>query len=518
MATRLPPLFAAFLLMSSDMPAQTAASGGGAKVEILNADEWSFDERIAPGAQRLRGNVRFKHAGALMHCDSAHLYQDQRVEAFGRVRILQGDTLEVRGDRSHYDGGQRIARMEGQVSLRNPDMELMTPSLDYDLKGKRAVYTEGGRIVEREDGSVLTSRNGTYQSDTRTFIFSRNVRLEHPERIITTDTMHYMTATGIASFIGPTHIHQQADSSVLRTRRGTYDTRTGQARFTRRSSILSKGRLLKGDTLHYDRGTGIGLAWGNVSVTDSAGNMIVYGQHGRYDERDERSMITGRAELVFLMDSDSLFLHADTLFTLPDDRQAGKGGHRNVTAYRNVRFFKSDMQGVCDTLVYSGADSLIRMFHHPALWSGNDQITGTHIRIQLANGSPHRLFVEGDGFLLSQADSVHFDQVTGSSMTGTFSNGELRHILADGNARTVYFARENKNGEEVLMGVNRADCSRIAVALTEGRISTVTFMERPDAILYPLDKAPAEELRMKGAHWRIEERPMERAAIFEAQR
>ena len=154
---------------------------------------------------------------------------------------------------------------------------------------------------------------------------------------------------------------------MIRTLRGEYNTRTERARFSRRSSVLSNGRLLEGDSLRYDRRTGTGEAWGHVSVTDSSGDMRVLGQVGRYDQKNDRSMITGDAQLVLRMGEDTLFLHADSLFTTPE--AIGK----RILAHRGVRFFKSDLQGVCDTLVYSDVDSLIRMYQRPALWSNADQ-------------------------------------------------------------------------------------------------------------------------------------------------
>ncbi len=484
--------------------AQTTTKG----VEIQNADTWEFDGKRVPGAQILKGNVRFRHASATMSCDSAYLYEDQRVDAFGRVTINEGDSLFVHGDRLRYDARERMARVEGNVRLRNADMELTTPSLDYDLKIRRGVYTEGGRIVSHAENNVLTSRTGTYLAASRTFQFGRNVRLEHPQRTITGDTMHYTTTTGVAQFLGPTRIVQ--DSTVITTLRGQYDTREERARFIRRTTILSRGRMLEGDSIHYDRRTGLGLAWGNVAVTDTSGEMTARGDRGSYNEHTDRSMITGRAELVLLMNGDSLFLHGDTLFTRSDS----SGLHRHIQAHRRVRFFKSDMQGACDTLIHSEADTMIHMFHRPVLWSENDQITGDRIRIAMRDGQAHRLHVEGNAFLMAQVDSSRYDQVTGTRMTGFFGNNALRRIEAEGNARTVYFAQEEKNGVKEVTGVNRADCSRIGVTLENGEVSTVTFMEKPAAVLYPIDKAPAEELRMKGAEWRGDERPMDREDIF----
>ena len=497
------------------LPGMLAAQDDG-RVEILNADVWAFDERVE-GAQRLKGQVRFRHADAIMHCDSAYLYPDQRVEAFGRVRIDQGDTLHVEGDRLLYDSRDRVARISGNVLLRNSDMELYTPSLVHDMRARTSVYDEGGRIVSRTDSNTLESRRGTYLSDQRTFIFSRKVRVDHPRRTIRTDTMHYGTSTGITRFFGPTTIVQTDDSTVIHTLRGQYDTRAEQARFTRRSSVLSARRLLEGDSLHYDRASGLGIAWGNVVVSDTAGGMVAYGRHGRHDANNERSMITGRAELRLRMGADTLYLHADSLHTSmvhgTDSLDQPVSGKR-IQAHRGVRFFKDDMQGVCDTLVYLETDSLIRLYHRPAIWSGNDQITGDHIRLTLRDGQAHRLYVDRNAFMMSAVDSTRFDQVTGTTMTGQFADNALRSLLVEGNSRTVYFVREEKDGREEMIGVNRADCSRILVGLEEGKVSTVTFLERPDAILYPPDKVPAEELRMKGAEWRIEERPVDRADIF----
>jgi lipopolysaccharide export system protein LptA len=486
--------------------AQSMPGEGQGRVEILNADEWLYD-KTASGAQRLKGNVRFKHADAVMACDSAHLFEEQRVDAFSRVRINQSDTLTAEADVLRYNGRDRLARLEGNVRLRDRSMELTTPSLAYDMKGKSATYSSGGRITSTSDGNVLTSGTGTYFADQRRFVFGRNVLLEHPDHRTQSDTMHYAAATGVCSFFGPTTITQGA--TIINTRGGSYDTRAERARFNRRTSVQSKGRLLEGDSLFYDKRTGVGLSWGNVSIADSSGDMRVLGSFGRYSELDERTMVTGRAELQLRMGADTLFLHGDTLFAEPE------GSARRITARRSVRFFKRDMQGACDTLVYSEADSLITLRYKPVLWSNTDQITGDTIRIRMKDGQAHRLYVAKSAFLLSEADSLRRDQVAGRSMTGFFADGELHRLDVEGNAQTVYHAKEQRDGIEEVFGVNRADCSRIRVRMKEGRIDAVVFLDRPDAVLYPLKDAPADELVLPGMLDRGAERPLDRAGIFD---
>lgn len=502
---------AAVILAGATLAASAQSGGqqGGDRVEILNADRWEFDEQIAPGAQRLIGNVRFKQADVVMTCDSAHLYEDQRVDAFGNVHLTQGDTLTISGDRLQYAGAQRLARITGNVRLKDPGMELTTEALTYDVGAHRAEYAEGARIVSHRDGNILTSGHGAYLAGDRRFIFSDSVRLEHPERTILADTLQYLTDSGIAEFFGPTHITQ--GSTRMYGERGNYNTRQGKGRFTRAGRITNGGQVLTGDSLLYDRTGGEGAGWGHVTLADTVNRVLVRGEEGQYRQQQGSSMVTGRAELVLLMGEDSLFLHADTLFGTEDNL-----GKRTVVARRNVRFFKSDLQGVCDTMTYNGADSLITLLGGPYIWSKADQISGDTVRIQLSNGHARTLHVDGAAFMASMADSLHFNQVVSTTMVGHFRNDELVRLVAEGNCRTVYFARDQKDGTERTTGMNRADCSRIAVSLDSGKVSTVSFITQPDATLYPLAQVPPGDMQLEGFFWNAAARPVDREDIFSA--
>ncbi len=499
--------------------AQSTINTASARIEILNADRWDHDAGLARGAQRLIGNVRFKHADATMRCDSAYLFEDQTMQAFGHVGIDQGDSLHITGQRLDYNGRDRLATITGDVHLTDPGMELTTDALTYALREHIAHYTTGATIVSRREQNTLTSLNGAYIAPQHLFIFSKNVHLQHPERTIDADTLHYITTTGVADFFGPTRITQ--GTTRMWCERGSYDTHAERGRFTRAARIVDGPQELRGDSLHYDKRSGEGLAWGHVSVTDTSSNMVVYGDVGKHLQHEDRSMITGHAELVMLMGHDSLFLHADTLFASTDS-----SGGKQVLARRGVRFFKSDMQGVCDTMTYMERDSLITLHGDPFLWNGKDQISGRTITISLLDCKAHRLHVLRDAMLANSVDTLvtdlehaRFDQVTGTRITGYFAHDQLVSIVAEGNSRTVYFAKDkDTNGKERISGVNRADCSRIQVALDSGKVSTVSFITKPDAVMYPLSKAPPDELRMKGFVWNEAERPRDRADIFDTAR
>lgn len=503
-----------FLLLSAFVPCFSQATDTkGARIEILSTDRLDFDKRIT-SAQRLIGQVRLKHENAFMRCDSAYLFEDQTLIAFGHVTIDQ-DTIHIAGDRLDYSAETRLATLSQNVKLTDPGMELTTEGLTYSVRDRVARYDSGATIISRRENNTLTSQHGAYQAQAHRFLFSRNVRVANPERTITADTLHYTTTTGVAEFLGPTRIDQ--GSVVMLTERGSYDTRSQQGRFTRAGRIIDGAQELRGDSLHYDERKGVGKAWGHVLLLDTANDMVVRGAFGQHFRREDRSMITGKAELVMRMGTDSLFLHADSLFA-HTDASAGK----RIKAHRGVRFFKSDMQGVCDTLTYADQDSLITLRGTPFLWSGTDQISGRSMAIALRNGKAHRLDVEQQAILANAVDSAftdtaraYFDQVTGTRITGYFAGDELVRVVAEGNSRTVYFAQEeNKEGAKETTGMNRVDCSRIVVGLDSGKVQTVSFLTKPDATLYPIDQAPKDQMRMVGFVWNAAARPLDRWDIF----
>ena len=114
----------------------------------------------------------------------------------------------------------------------------------------------------------------------------------------------------------------------------------------------------------------------------------------------------------------------------------------------------------------------------------------------------------GWGFMLNDVDSVHYDQVKGRNMFGTFKNNELRTLYVSGNGQTMYYIYDSKQGEYI--GGYRADCSNMLIKLSEKKVQTINFMVKPHSIIYPLDKIPIGEQRLKGFKPRFEEKPNSR--------
>jgi lipopolysaccharide export system protein LptA len=481
-------------------------SGGPASAQVPKKIEWSanyveYVENMANGAYRLIDNVRFQHEGALMFCDSAYFYSaTNSLDAFSRVHIIQGDTVDLYGSFLHYDGNTRIAKIRKNVKLVGKNTLLTTSELEFNLGNNIGYYTKHADIESGENR--LKSRQGYYYSKEQKYYFRDSVVLTNPDYVIYSDTLQYETPTSIAYFFGPTEI--VGDSSYIYCENGWYNTATNKSTLRVKALVKNNNQTIRGDTLYYERETGYGEGYSNIEVVDEEQDIILKGNYAIINQKEDRALLTDHAVFIYITDNDSVFIHADTLRALPDS-----AGNRQLRAFYNVRLYKSDLQGICDSLSYSAADSILRLYRQPVLWSGINQLSSEYMEIWTRNRQIDQLHMQGEAFIINQQDSGKYNQVKGKSMIWYFRENEPYKIMARGNGQTVYYSQEDNN-----LMVNVAQCSDITIAIREKKIDNITMLIKPTAILYPYALAPKEQLTLKNFKWIESSRPKERNDIF----
>lgn len=483
----------------------------GKKIEIINSDRVSFDSRINADAQMLVGNVQLEHKGVIMYCDSALLFQGtNRLEAYGDVEINQGDTLHLYGDSLFYNGNIRQGKVIGNVMLEEKETELTTDVLLYNAVKSEAYYTTGGRIVSKKNQNVLTSTRGTYASKVKTFYFKDQVKLVNPDYTMNTDTMDYNSRTETAFFFGPTVI--RSEENLLYAENGWYNTKTDRASFREKAFMISNEQKLEGDSLYYDRVKGTGEVFRNITITDTVNDFLIYGDYGIHFEKEKNSMITKQPRAIKLFEDDSLFMKADTIYAMEDSL-----GVKTVLGYRNVSYFKTDLQGVCDTIVYAGADSSITMFGKPVIWNEENQISGHNIVIYSDGKNPRELFIDKDSYITQLVDTIYnqYNQVKGRELHGYFQDDELKKIFISGNGETIFYIQEEKpDSTKELIGINKAECSDITILLDSGEIKTITFAVAPVATAMAVDKLGSADLLLKNFKWDGDRRPANKEQVM----
>ena len=507
------------------------------RIELLNANTLEFDKEKGD-AKRLLGNVSFKHDNAILYCDSAYLYPDNSLDAFSNVHIQQGDTLNLYGQVLNYNGNTKKALLNRDVRLIDKDIVLTSNVLNYDLNSNLANYAGNGKIVNKEN--TLTSEFGYYYAKTKDFYFKRNVVLVNPQYVVKCDTLKYNTLTKISYFLSPTTIVSK--ENTIYCENGWYDTQKNIAQFTKNARLSNPKQQLKGDSLYYNRNKGYGKAMRNIEIRDTAENIIITGDLGEYFEVEDNSIVTGKALLIQLYDKDSLFLHADLLRATTDSAlllakmpkapeiKSGKEkkkkesttaaqangflpakASRVLMAYHKVKFYKSDMQGKCDSLIFSYKDSTMQLYTDPVLWADKNQLTSDSITIHTYDGKMKSMDLKTNAFMTSQEDSLRFNQIRGKSMHGIFANNELRRINVNGNGQTIYYAKD----KDAMIGVNKTDCSNMIILIKENKIDRITFITKPDATLFPIEELSPKDLLLRDFKWHGHLRPINRYAIFE---
>ena len=142
---------------------------------------------------------------------------------------------------------------------------------------------------------------------------------------MTADTMDYNTKTETAFFTGPSEM--KGDSIYIYCEKGWYDTKNEVTRIWKNAVIDNKQQIIHGDSLFYDRRTGYGQSFGNVSIADTNKQVMVKGNYAWYYKQPEKFMVTDSAVFIQVSGSDSLFLHADT-----------------ISAYHNRRYISKRLQ------------------------------------------------------------------------------------------------------------------------------------------------------------------------------
>jgi lipopolysaccharide export system protein LptA len=475
---------------------------------LYNSEIQYVDEKKYPGATVLIGQVKMKHAGAILTCQQALYYKDRNFfKAIGNVVMKQGDTITQTSDYSDYDANSKQALSWGNVRLKDPTMTLTSDTLHFDRLNQKLFYNSFATI--KDATNTLNSKNGNYYLENKKFTATTKVTVVNPDNNLVSNHLDYFTDSAIAYLYGPSTITNTKNSNKIYCERGFYNTKTDISHFVKNAKLFLKQRTIEGDSLFYDKRRGFASATNNIIVKDTVENFITKGGYAELFEKKDSLFIIKRAVAISIVDKDSMFIHGDTLLV------TGKPKKRIVRSYHNVKIFKSDLQGKCDSLHTDQSIGLTKMYKNPVLWSGKSQITGDYIHL-ISNPETEKLDslkILNNAFIV-QKDSLaeaDFNQIKGRNMFGKFLENKLRTLTVKGNAEAINF---NRNEENVLESITKQLCSNIEFDLENNEMTSIKCLKKSDGKTYPPSRLPIEERTLKGFIWREKEQPKKVEDIF----
>ena len=516
------------------------------KVFLEYADELYTDEFLNKGHQVVRGNVKFRKGGMYMYCDSAYFYPETNsIDAFGNVKMEQGDTLFVFSDLLYYNGERQMARLRTnsrrKVRLINRDVTLTTDSLNYDLMTELGYFLDGGEIDDKKNR--LSSIHGQYSPRTKDAEFNDDVLLENNEDGYTLETnrLLYNTDTHIAKIVDNTLIKSENDT--IYCKKGWYNTNTDEAQLHSRSTIIHADSLnnvttLEGDSIIYDKATGISRAYmfrdrnkdaQPMVLTDTANKTILIGGFGLFNDKTKESFATDYPLLIEHSRPDTIFLRADTIRTftynygkkrvepvLTDstgqpldslsqamaiaeaDSLNKETEYHIAKAYRRARFFRNDMQGVADSMTYISRDSMMYLSCRPIIWSGERQVNGNQINIHFNDTTVDWAELPDFGMMAEAVEEEFYNQMSGKKMKAYLENQTLRHLYVDGNVQTIFLPMENDSTYNKLVN---AESSYMTIDMADGKMDKLKMWPEVTGTVTPLFMIKKNQYYLPDFNW-----------------
>lgn len=452
------------------------------------------------------GEVFFEDVenGIKFFCDSAYEHVETGIiEAFGKVLINQNDTLNIKGEYMSYNQQTDFVKMRKNTILEHTRATLYTDSLDYDMQEGVGYYNHGGKLVDSL--STLRSRTGIYYTDREEALFKQNVVITGKDYTIKTNALRYWVKKHEAKIIAPTYV--DGDTYNIYTEAGTYNTTSGLSNFTKATRIVHEEQTLTGDLLEHNSKNGITILRNNCNLRDTVNNVYLYSNYIQRNEQDKTVLFTDNIEMQYVMDTDTLFAHSDTILLEQKEEK-----NEMLKIFHHVKFYKTDFQGVCDSMTFVAKDSLLNMYNKPVLWSGENQLTADTIIAVLRNETLDYIDLKKNAFIvaLDSREKNYYNQMKGRNMRGFVKQDTLRTIEVSGNGEAIYFMKEDLE----YIGFNSIRCSDITVRLAKGKLDEICFKVAPTGVTYPMSYAEKTPLFLRGFRWEEANRPYNREQIF----
>ncbi|GGD10932.1 hypothetical protein GCM10011368_11170 [Hyunsoonleella pacifica] len=487
------------------------------KIEIKYSGFLTYDENKYPGARILTRDdseqVHIFHGGTDMWCDKAYYYgSDNFIEAYGNVKMIQGDTINMTSKYVEYSGENQLAFASGDVILTDPSSTITTDTLYFDRERQQAFYRSYGTVVKDSSGTI-TSKIGRYYMQEKKYRFIEDVVLTNPEAKIVTDYFDFYSDTGYAYLFGPSTI--TTEESVTYCEKGYYDTKAKTGYAMKNAKIDYDGKEIVGDSLYFDQNRNFSSATNNIKITDTLNNSVVKGHHAEVFKAKDSIYITKRAYAITEQEGDSLYIHGDTLMV------TGTPEKRITRVFRNVKLYKSDLSGKADSIHVNHESGLTQLINinapgsnaafstarKPILWNLGNQMTGDTIHLQsdTERDKMDSLIVFNHAFLISKDTLGNgFNQINGKKLVGLFNDkNELYHVDIIKNAQSIYYLRD-ENGD--LVGIDKSKSGLINILIHDNAIEEVRKINQVDGTIYPESEFPKNDKILKGFDWREEER------------
>jgi len=455
-----------------------------------------------------------------IHKDTSQIYSergwfdldDKKGDFIGNAQYLEGNTI-AKADTITYDGGLDLVTLKSNTIRSEYFSEKDTAfakTIFYDKKND--VFRLTTDAYYKGEKNEVTGDKIYFDKKTEKFnVTGRSIVSDAP-MLIEADTLDYNKSikygianghviwrdTAAKTAIFADHVVYKGEENYMKATndigRPMFTTDIGGDTLYLKADTLKSFRVIKERIIYPDKNAGRKAKKNELSEISKGIPLDSIPLPNVFSVLDS-TMIdsTGKVSLEAKIQTDTIYTGImDTIDYFIGDN--------------NVRMFKSDMQSVCDSLVFNKSDSLFTLHTNPFVWSDSSQIAGDTIDIFMKDKKIDRLVVRSNATILSTEDVKFFNQIKGRFLEAFFRESKIYRMDVDGNAQIVYYLTDK---DKAYVGVNTTESSNMSFFLSDNKMTDIKCYREPKSKVIPMSKANHEALKVKGFIWNIEKRPFD---------
>ena len=437
-----------------------------------------------------------------------------------------GSMLDTAGNvieslKGYYNSKTKEFKFLEQVEMTAKDMVLKSDSLAFWSETNRVDFL--GAINAWQKDGFLSSKTGWYERNKETYNFEKDAYILNSKNEIWGERILYQKDSSIAQLWDNVQIVDTAQSIIMFSDYAVYKDNTSQskeystlAKLYKRPSIAYYSMENKvADTLFFGADT-INYKAIQLNFIDSA-TVSLSNERYKNTKRDPIKEMYGKPEATMVQDSvpiaqDSSIIAQDSLAlkikpdSLTQQIPIDTTLIRIIDANKNVKFYRSDFQGICDSLKFNSIDSIIRLYKSPALWNEENQFSADSIQMFMANNTLRKLDLMSNSFVIAPEDSLHYNQIKATDMVAYFTEGDLTRFDAYGGVTLIIFIAE----DSILTTMNKKECKVMTAKIKNRQAQRIKYLENIPSDAYPVIDLKPEQKQLKGFKLITEEKPKDR--------
>lgn len=464
--------------------------------------------------------------------------------------ILDKDSNAIESYSGTYDAKKRVYKFINNVEIKNDSLVVKSDSVAY--YGKTEIIEFLGYSTAWRGKDFMRFNKGYYDRNNETYFFRDRVYINTPDQEIWADSVYYRKGVYNAELYRGVQILDTAQSAIFFGDYARYLGKPNRALLTLNPSValysIEKGvadtLFVSADTIKYD--SKLYLLTDSVERAKAIERVKLAKQDGfasLLETLNKQSATAakndkhkgGNSPMSLMKPSarngannaqappkaDPILAKIDTVATITDSLEVKKDTLvainpfadttyiKYINAFHNVKLHRSNLQGVCDSLIFTSLDSIARLYKDPLLWHGKNQFSGDSIQLLIQNKELTKIELITSAFTITQEDSTHFNQIKAANIAGYFKDNELNRFDALGGVSVIFFFAE----DSVLTTMNQKECRALKATIKDNTIERVKYLQEIKSDAFPIIKLETNKQKLKGFNWNDSLRPKNRFEV-----